>query len=149
MPRGLLIAKCTSVSSSVTRAPSTRITDTSGSTRVPSSVTIRSSTSTRPSRIIFSATRRDAIPACDNTFCKRTPSRARGGPTSLESAISLLVHVERHRRLGGGRPAELHETWLFAEGFTQVVDDVDVGQQRRDVRQVAQRRQPEPLEEQL
>ena len=85
IPRGLLIAKCTRVSSTVTRAPSTRITDASGSTRVPSSVTIRSSTSTRPSRIIFSATRRDAIPACDNTFCRRTPSA---------SAISVLVYVE-------------------------------------------------------
>src|SRR4029077_107503 len=119
---------------------STRITDTSGYTRVPSSVTTLSSTSTRPSRIIFSATRRDAIPACDNTFCRRTPS---------ESAISLLVHVERHRHLGRGRTAELHETWLFAEGFAQVVDDVDIGQQRRDVRQVRQRRQAQPLQEQL
>ncbi len=68
------------------RAPSTRITETSGSTRVPSSVTIRSSTSTRPSRIIFSATRREAIPACDNTFCSRTPIRSRPS--------SVLVHIE-------------------------------------------------------
>src|SRR3954454_7467009 len=134
IPFGLFIAKCTSVSSTTIRAPSTRITDTSGSTRVPSSVTIRSSTSTRPSRIIFSATRRDAIPACDNTFCKRTPSRTRGEPTSSESAISLLIHVERHRRLGRGRTAELHETWLLAKGFAQVIDYVDVGQQRRNVR---------------
>src|ERR1700754_2844333 len=119
IPRGLLIARCTSVSSTVMRAPSTRITETSGSTRVPISVTTRSSTSTRPSMIIFSATRRDAIPACDNTFCRRTPSG---------SAISLLVYVERDRRLGSRHPAELHETWLLPEGFAQIIDDVDVGQ---------------------
>src|SRR6478752_301770 len=117
MPSGLLIARCTRVSSTVTRAPSTRITDTSGFTRVPSSATTRSSTSTRPSRIIFSATRRDAIPACDNTFCKRTPS---------ESAISLLVYVERYRLVTRrGAAVEFHETRFLAEGFAQVVDDVD------------------------
>jgi len=56
------------------RLPSTRMSALSGSTLVPISVTMWPSTSTRPSRIIRSATRRAAIPACDNTFCSRTPS---------------------------------------------------------------------------
>src|SRR5687767_4091374 len=100
------------------------------------------STSTRPSMIIFSATRRDATPACDNTFCSRMPSSA--------SAMSVPIHVERHCLLADSlRPAEPDETWLVPECFGDVVDDVDVGQQRREVGKVGQRRQPQPLKKHL
>ena len=47
------------------------------------------------------------------------------------------------------RHAEFHEPRLVAQGFGDVVDHVDVGQQRCDVGQVGQRRQPQPLQEQL
>src|SRR5699024_7508907 len=54
--------------------PSTKITSCNGSTRVPNAVTTSSLTSTRPSVIRSSATRREAIPAAAITFCKRSPS---------------------------------------------------------------------------
>src|SRR5579872_5291688 len=43
-----------------------------GSTFVPSSVTMRPSTRTRPATMMASAARRDAIPASARTFCRRT-----------------------------------------------------------------------------
>ena len=44
---------------------------------------------------------------------------------------------------------EFDETWLAVQGFAQVFDHVDVGQQRCDIGKLGQRGQPQPLQEQL
>src|SRR5262245_30828996 len=53
------------------RRPSTRISSTAGSTLTPIVKMVLSLTVTRPSAMSFSAARREAMPACDNTFWRR------------------------------------------------------------------------------
>src|SRR5690606_479389 len=58
-------------STRATGSPSTATRSVEGSTRVPSSVTTRPLTETRPARIIDSAARRDATPARERYFWRR------------------------------------------------------------------------------
>src|SRR5690606_7702551 len=86
----------------------------SGSTRRPSCLTTSPLTAIRPWTIISSAARREATPACDSTFCSRTPS------AGLD--------------------------WDFS---SDVINRIHFGQQWGERRQILQRRQSEPLQEQL
>src|SRR5664279_6387128 len=92
--------------------------------RRPISRTTMPSTLTRPERISSSALRRDATPAAETTFCKRTPA----GPSSSSGFA----------RRGSPGPRG-----------SFIVDRIDIGQQRTQRRQFTEVGKPEALEEQL
>src|ERR1700690_261287 len=106
------------------RLPSTLMIWRSGSTLAPNRRTIWPSTSTRPSPIISSQCRLLPTPAAASTFCRRTPS----GPSG-----SIRVSLSSSSSSGY---------------MTGVLSFLDVlRQERREVGQLLQAGQAEPLEE--
>src|SRR6266508_3390024 len=102
-PRGLFIARYTSLGLVATRSPSTEISAASGSTLSPSVATCPS-TVTRPAAISSSQARREPTPAAASTFCSRSGL-----------GISDLVHVVGQERCERRKLVEAVQAELFQE----------------------------------
>ena len=117
--------------------PSTRISCRSVSTRVPSSVTTRRSTSTRPARINSSHCRRLPMPAAARTFCRRSPSGRVGAlRAGRRGGAGFSTRLWRHRRpsidVRFQEPREPVEVGVR-------LDVADHGDQRRRIDQLLER----------
>src|SRR3954451_18968615 len=97
-----------------------------GSTFVPRRVTISPSTSTSPASMSSSHLRRLATPDCASSFCSR-----------IRPSSSVSIAVGGYL---GGRIRHL------ADGLLEV-HVVHVGHERRQLRELVQRRDADPLEE--
>src|SRR6266702_1660545 len=134
------------------RFPSTLITWVLGSTRAPKRRTISPSTSTRPAPIISSQLRRLPTPAAASTFCNRTPpgtsvSESRS-PGSTPQSSSSSASRARAGCVRGDVGRELPGRRSRMAGLTRILLVVDlVGQERRELGQLVQAGQAEPLQE--
>src|SRR5205085_136327 len=143
-----------------------------GSTRMPCSVTSCPFTSTRPSLIMSSATRREATPAAARTFCSRTPASLRCSASrgffsnplvsSLiarrRTCLALRSSIDRRRIRGRCGVGVGHVNRAFLVGFIGYglrsgqlaqlgLELVDLGQVGGEGRQVVQTPQTHPLQE--
>src|ERR1700723_297440 len=115
------------------RMPSTLITWWSGSTRAPNRRTVCPSTSTRPAPIISSQCLRLPTPASARTFCSRTPPG---------------TSVRLSRSSPSGEPQSSSSSSLKSGSGVLILDVLNVlGQERREVGQVLQAGQAQPLQE--
>ena len=110
-----------------------------GSTLVPSRVTTSPSTSTSPSSISSSHLRREATPDCASSFCSRTrPS------SSLRASLGAAHRGVLGRSSGGARGP------VAGGGHRRgqvVLEVVHVGQVGRELGQLVERGDADPLEE--
>src|SRR5579862_5226954 len=120
------------------RLPSTLITWRSGSTRAPNLRTICPSTSTRPSPMSSSACLRLPTPASARTFCRRTPPG-----TSVRLSLSSW---SSYSSSSGSSFLALALRWL--RPGVLILDVLNIfGQERRQIREVLEAGQAQPLEE--
>src|SRR5215470_6795304 len=118
------------------RLPSTLITWWSGSTRAPNRRTVWPSTSTRPAPMSSSQYLRLPTPASARTFCSLTPPG-----TSVSESLSLSSKSPKSSS-SSSWPA-----WNLRSGVL-ILDVLDVlWQERREIRQVLQAGQAQPLQE--
>src|SRR5688572_9711894 len=130
----------------------------SGSTRRPS-VAVSPLTSTRPASIRASQARRDPSPACARTFWSRSPPGSSVNPgRSLGHGVPGRVDVAQ-RRLplagpGGGGAAAPYRVepdagaGRLGQPGLELLHDARVGNEVGQGRELFERLQPEPLEEQ-
>src|SRR5690348_1650634 len=118
------------------RLPSTLITWRSGSTRAPNRRTVSPSTSTRPAPMSSSQCLRLPTPASARTFCSRTPSGTSVSESRSPSSYSSY-----------SSSSSSSSAWNLRSGVL-ILDVLNVlWQERRQVRQVLQAGQAQPLEE--
>src|SRR5699024_6967793 len=133
--------------------PTRRSSDLISRTRSPS-------TSTRPRAIISSEARREATPACASTFCRRTGAPSRPADSVMGQSHLLVVGVGLVARVGlvvaalarGGHGASAppHGDPRILRGIVaHLVDQVHIRQQRGDVGELVERREPQSFQKQL
>src|SRR5215813_1083514 len=114
------------------RLPSTLITWRSGSTRAPNLRTVSPSTSTRPAPMSFSQCLRLPTPASARTFCSRTPPREPG--TSVRESLF------------SSSKSSSSSSW--SRSGVLILDVLNVlRQERREIGQILQAGQAQPLQE--